>query len=182
MIWVTDHQGSLTYVGQQWHHLTGQETDAALGNGWHASLHPDDRTLVINSFAEACQRQTEFMLLFRLQRTNGSHVWVLGGASPSFTPLTENFVGFLGVLTEYGEDADGLTAKADIGTFKPGRPTGDFAPHSKLDIAADYLIAARAVTVEYGPDVASALDAALHALGQALLRERQAPRSPDGFH
>lgn len=182
MIWVTDHQGSLTYVGQQWHHLTGQETDAALGSGWHDALYPDDKALVINSFAEACQHQTQFMLLFRLQRTDGSHVWVLGGASPSFTPLTEDFVGYLGVLSEYGEDAQGLTAKADVGTFKPGRPTGDFAPVSKLDIAADYLIAARAVTVEYGPEVADALDAALYALGQALQRERQAKHSPDGIH
>jgi PAS domain S-box-containing protein len=182
VIWVTDHQGSLTYVGQQWHHLTGQETSAALGIGWHDSLHPDDRAFIVDSFAEACQRQTEFMLLFRLQRTDGSHVWVLGGASPSFTPLTEDFVGFLGVLSEYGEDAQGLTAKADIGTFKPGRPSGDFAPLSKLDIAADYLIAARAVTVEYGPDVANAIDDALHALGQALQREQQATRSADGYH
>ncbi|GJE78568.1 PAS domain-containing protein [Methylorubrum suomiense] len=182
MIWVTDHLGSLTYVGQQWHHLTGQETSTALGMGWHDSLHPDDRAFIVDSFAEACQRQTEFMLLFRLQRTDGSHVWVLGGASPSFTPLTEEFVGFLGVLSEYGEDAQGLTAKADIGTFKPGRPTGDFAPLSKLDIAADYLIAARAVTVGYGPDVANAIDDALHALGQALQREQQATRSAGGYH
>ncbi|WP_286159038.1 PAS domain-containing protein [Methylobacterium sp. Leaf456] len=182
MIWVTDHQGNLTYVGQQWHHLTGQETSAALGSGWHDSLYPDDRALVIDSFAEACRHQTEFMLLFRLQRTDGSHIWVLGGASPSFTPLTEDFVGFLGVLSEYGEDAQGLTAKADVGTFKPGRPTGDFAPLSKLDIAADYLIAARAVTVEYGAEVANAIDDALHALGQALQREQNSVRPPGEYH
>lgn len=182
MIWVTDHRGSLTYVGRQWHHLTGQETGAALGTGWHDALHPDDKALVIDSFAEACRHQKEFMLLFRLQRTDGSHVWVLGGASPSFTPLTEEFVGYLGVLSEYGDDAQGLSAKADIGTFKPGRPSGDFAPLSKLDIAADYLIAARAITVGYGAEVAEAIDDALHALGQVLQREERSVRSPDEYH
>jgi hypothetical protein len=122
------------------------------------------------------------MLLFRLQRTDGSHVWVLGGASPSFTPLTEEFVGYLGVLSEYGDDAQGLSAKADVGTFKPGRPSGDFAPVSKLDIAADYLIAARAITVGYGVEVAEAIDDALHALGQALQREKPSVRPPDEYH
>ncbi|MFC7661567.1 PAS domain-containing protein [Methylorubrum suomiense] len=94
VIWVTDHLGSLTYVGQQWHHLTGQETSTALGMGWHDSLHPDDRAFIVDSFAEACQRQTEFMLLFRLQRTDGSHVWVLGGASPPSRPSPKSSLVF----------------------------------------------------------------------------------------
>lgn len=182
MIWVADHRGHVTYIGAQWHKMTGQEPTAALGMGWVDALHSDDRSLVVEGFAEACRRQVEFMLRFRLQRLDGSHVWVLGGSSPTFTPLTGDFVGFLGVLSQYEEEVHGLTAKAEIGSFTPGRPVGEFAPLSKLDIAADYLIAARAITVEHGDEVADAIDNALHALGQALRREQAGMGSPSNAH
>jgi hypothetical protein len=122
------------------------------------------------------------MLRFRLQRTDGTHVWVLGGSSPTFTPLTHDFVGFLGVLSQYEDEVHNLTADAEIGTFRPGRPTGEFAPLSKLDIAADHLIAARAITVGYGDEVAAAIDHSLHALGQALRSQRSGTGSRDTNH
>lgn len=182
MIWVTNHIGSLAYICQQWQDLTGQETAKALGTGWIEALHPDDRTAVVEGFIEACQRQVEFMLRFRTRRADGTHTWVLSAASPSFTPLTRDFVGFLGVLSRYEDDAPNLTAKAEIGTFKPRLPTAEFAPSTKLDIAADHLIAARAITVEYGGDVAEAIDQALHVLGQVLRRGQLGTGSRDKPH
>lgn len=182
MIWVADHRGNLAYICQEWHPLTGQEATAALGMGWVDALHPDDRALVVAGFAEACRRQVEFMLRFRPRRADGGSIWVLGAASPSFTPLTHDFVGFLGIVSRYEDNVQGLTAKIEIGTFKPGRATGEFAALSKLDIAADHLIAARALTVEYGGEVAGAIDHALYALNLALRREQLGTGSPSKAH
>ena len=182
MIWVADHRGHVTYICRQWQKMTGQEPAAALGVGWVDALDPDDRSLVVEGFAEACRRQVEFMLRFRLKRVDGSHVWVLGGSSPTFTPLTHDFVGFLGVLSQYDEEVHGLTAEAEIGTFKPGRARGEFAPISKLDIAADHLIAARAITVGCGGQVAEAIDHALHVLSEAFMVEHQGAKSPPSHH
>lgn len=182
MIWVTDRGGSLAYICQEWHLLTGQEAGDALGLGWIDSLHPDERDSVVAGFAEACRRQVEFMLRFRLRRADGSNVWVLSAASPSFTPMTHDFVGFLGVISRYEDEVQNLTAKIEIGTFKPGRATGEFAALSKLDIAADHLIAARAITVEYGGEVAVAIDNALFVLGQALAREQSKAGSRGKHH
>jgi hypothetical protein len=150
--------------------------------GWVDALHPDDRTPIVEGFAEACRRQVEFMLRFRLQRSDGTLVWVLGAASPSFTPLTHDFVGFLGIVSRYEDEAHNLTAKIEIGTLRPGRATGEFAALSKLDIAADHLIAARALTVEYGNEVAAAIDHALYTLGQALRGVRSEKGSPETHH
>lgn len=75
------------------------------------------------------------MLRYRLRRADGTYVWVLDAASPSFTPLTHDFVGFLGVVSRYEDETQGLTAKAEIGTFKPGRASAEFAALSKLDMA-----------------------------------------------
>ncbi|MBA9070713.1 hypothetical protein FHR71_004483 [Methylobacterium sp. RAS18] len=131
---------------------------------------------------EASQRQIDFMSRFRLRRKDGSNVWVLSAASPSFTPLTHDFVGFLGVISRYEDEAQGLIAKVEIGTFKPGRATAEFAAVSKFDLAADHLIAARALTVEYGGEVATGIDHALYALAQALRRDRSKNESLDTHH
>ncbi|CAO4179342.1 hypothetical protein CLBKND_03394 [Methylorubrum aminovorans] len=131
---------------------------------------------------EASQRQVDFMSRYRVQRADGSNIWVLSAASPSFTPLTHEFVGFLGLLSRYEDEVQGLTAKVEIGTFKPGRATAEFAAQSKFDIAANHLIAARAVTVEFGSEVAEAIDNALYALAQALRRDRSEKGSRDLHH
>lgn len=182
MIWVTDHKGRCAYACQEWYVLTGQKPEEALGTGWVEAVHPEDRGTVAGGFAEACQRQVEFMLRYRLRRPDGTYVWVLDAASPSFTPLTHDFVGFLGTVSRYEDDVQGLTAKVEIGTFKPGRTTAEFAARSKLDIAADHLIAARAVTVEYGSEVAATIDHALYALAQALKLDRSEKGSRDLHH
>lgn len=182
MIRVTDQRGYVTCICPIWQKLTGQQPSEALGTGWIEAVHPEDRDTIVNGFAQACARQVEFMLRYRLKRANGTYVWVLDAASPSFTPLTHDFVGFLGLVSQYEDDVQNLTAKAEIGTFKPGRATAEFAAESKLDIAADYLIAARAITVEYGGEVTAAIDHALYALGQALRRDRSEDELPGKPH
>jgi hypothetical protein len=146
------------------------------------ALHPEDRASVVGGFLEASQRQIDFMSRFRVRRADGSNVWVLSAASPSFTPLTHEFVGFLGLLSRYEDEVQSLTAKVEIGTFKPGRATAEFAARSKFDLAADHLIAARAITVEFGGEVAAAIDHALYALAQELRRDRSENGSPDTHH
>ncbi|HJE26163.1 MAG TPA: PAS domain-containing protein, partial [Methylorubrum populi] len=113
MIWVTDHRGSLAYICREWHDLTGQGPSQALGTGWIEAVHPEDRAAVAGGFAEACRRQVEFMLRYRLRRANGTYVWVLDAASPSFTPLTHDFVGFLGLVSRYEDDVENLTAAVE---------------------------------------------------------------------
>jgi PAS domain S-box-containing protein len=174
MIWVTDHKGHCSYLCQEWYDLTGQKPAEAIGTGWTEAVHPDDRSAIVNGFKEACRRQVEFMLRYRLRRANGTYIWVLDAASPSFTPLTHDFVGFLGIVSRYEDDeTQGLTAKAEIGTFKPGRAQDEFAPRT---------IAARALTVEYGGEVAAAIDDVLYALGRALRREQLGKESQDIPH
>ena len=99
MIWVTDHKGNCTYLSPEWHDLTGQKLDEALGAGWTEAIHPDDREAIVSGFTQACARQVEFMLRYRLRRADGAYIWVLDAASPSFTPLTHDFVGFLGLIS-----------------------------------------------------------------------------------
>ncbi|MFF8803031.1 MULTISPECIES: PAS domain-containing protein [unclassified Methylobacterium] len=182
MIWVSDEKGQLLYVHSGWQVLTGQSPAETLGNGWIAVVHPDDRDLIVGGFAEACRRRIEFLLRYRIRRSDGSYAWILGAASPSFTPLTHDFLGFLGLVSQYEDGVPNLTAKVEIGSLKPGQEPEGAAPQSKLDIAADHLIAARAVTEGCGEEVAASIDRALRAVGQALSRARTETESPNRFH
>lgn len=172
MIWVTDRNGQCTYLCEEWYALTGQTPEQGLGVGWTDAVHPDDRSLIADGFTEACRLQTEFMLRYRLRKADGTYIWVLDAASPSLTPMTREFIGFLGMVSRFDDPDSDLTAKAEIGEFAPGKAMAEFGPISQLDIVADHLIMAKAVSVGCGKEVAAAIDLALHAAAQALVAEQ----------
>lgn len=182
MIWVTDHRCQLTYICSDWHRITGQDPNDCLGSGWLSALHPDDRHLIENSLTEACRHRAAFMLRFRIRRSNGSYVWMLDAATPSFAPLTHDFIGYLGLMSRYEDETQDLTAKAEVGSFAPGRAAAEFGPVSKLDIIADHLIMAKAASVGCAPEVMTAIDSALHAAGRALVAEMQRNRQRGSIH
>lgn len=182
MIWITDHKGLLAYICEDWHRLTGQRPDAALGAGWLDAVHPEDRGLVAKSFAEACRHRAEFMLRYRLRRGDGSYVWVIDAATPSFTPLSHEFIGYLGLVSCYDESTQDLKAKAEIGSFKPGRALAEFKPVSKLDLVADHLIMAKAAAVGCPPGVTKAIDDALHAAARALVEGARSGEALESVH
>jgi PAS domain S-box-containing protein len=162
MLWVADQDGTCTYVSEEWRAFTGQTLGEALGNGWAAAVHPDDRTVVVMGFLEACRCQTEFILHYRLRRHDGLYVWALDAASPSFTPLTHDFLGFLGTVSCYDDPDIQLTAKVELGSFEPGQASLGASSPTKLDIIADYLIHAKILSEHHAPAVADAIELALH--------------------
>jgi PAS domain S-box-containing protein len=58
MIWVTDGDGSCTFLGKTWYEFTGRTPETSLGFGWVDAVHPDDRAIARDSFlvANAAQR------------------------------------------------------------------------------------------------------------------------------
>lgn len=177
MIWVSDHKGHVSYVSEEWRELTGGAPKKALGTGWTRFVHSEDLGLIRDGFTEACRLQTEFMVRYRLRQANGLYAWVLSAASPSLTPLTREFIGYLGILSRYEDPPSDLTAKAEIGSFEPGKAMAEFGPVSQLDIVADHLIMAKAMAVGCAREVRTAIDLALHAAAQALIAEQRSKAS-----
>ncbi|GJE74749.1 PAS domain-containing protein [Methylorubrum suomiense] len=162
MLWVADRDGFCTYVSEEWRAFTGQTLGEASDRGWADAVHPDDRNVVVMGFLEACRCQTEFILHYRLRRHDGIYVWALGAASPSFTPLTHDFLGFLGTVSCYDDPNIPLTAKAELGSFKPWQASLGASSPTKLDIIADYLIHAKILSEHHAPAVADAIERALN--------------------
>ena len=84
MIWVTEQDGSCSYLSRSWYEFTGQTPSSGLGSGWFDATHPDDRQRVETAFADAARQVRPFELDYRLRRHDGSYRWVLDAATPRF--------------------------------------------------------------------------------------------------
>jgi anti-anti-sigma factor len=98
LIWVADAEGRRVYVNRGWREFTGRAADEALGGGWAASVHPDDRTRYAEVTGAAAARQEGWEVEFRLRRDDGSHHWMLERAAPIGSG--EGFAGHVGSCTD----------------------------------------------------------------------------------
>ncbi|MGF1540713.1 MAG: PAS domain-containing protein [Pleurocapsa sp.] len=98
-IFQTDIRGNFLYVNQCWQEITGLSLAAALGTGWSAALHPEDRDLVWEGWQEATKAGEEFILEYRFRNPQGQITWVSGRAVPLYNE-TGAIAGYLGTITD----------------------------------------------------------------------------------
>lgn len=101
-IFQTDTEGHCCYVNERWREITGLSTAIAMGSGWEQSLHPADRTKVINEWYRCAQQQQPFSLEFRWQNPSGQTVWVYGQALPERDEKGD-ITGYVGTITDITE-------------------------------------------------------------------------------
>ena len=91
-VFATDAQGSCTYTNAQWQAICGLALAPSLGDGWAASVHPDEREKVLSDWKLAVEQgvpwDREFQVMFadgqtrsvrsRAQANRGSHGTVAG--------------------------------------------------------------------------------------------------------
>lgn len=82
MVWLSDPDGRRTYVNTRWLALTGRRLDDELGDGWTASLHPDDHETSLKSVREALAGRELFTVEYRLRGGDGQYRWVLDHGVP----------------------------------------------------------------------------------------------------
>ncbi|MBZ6078227.1 PAS domain S-box protein [Microvirga puerhi] len=102
MIWVTDPDGTCTYLSRSWYTFTGQAPETGLGFGWLDAVHPDDRGWSGEIFIAANVRHESFRLEYRLRRADGIYRWAIDAAAPRFGPDDE-FLGYVGSVIDITE-------------------------------------------------------------------------------
>src|SRR4028118_1412315 len=83
IVWKANADGWATYLCQRWEEYTGVAATAALGFGYLARVHPEDRARLL-----AASRTSEFPpesyeILFRLQTREGTYRWNLARGAPA---------------------------------------------------------------------------------------------------
>lgn len=97
MLWVTEPDGSCSFLSRAWYEFTGQTEAAGLGFGWLDAVHPDDRVASHDTFLDANARHQPFALEHRLRRVDGEYRWVVDTGRPRTGPDGE-FLGYIGAV------------------------------------------------------------------------------------
>ncbi len=99
MLWVTELDGTCSYLSRGWQAYTGQSEEDGLGYGWLEALHPSDREAAGRAFIEANATRSSFALEHRLRRADGDYRWVIDAGRPR---LAEDgaFEGYVGSVID----------------------------------------------------------------------------------
>ena len=95
MLWVTEPDGSCSFLSRGWYEFTGQGKQDGLGFGWTQAIHPDEREHAAEAFRAANERKTEFSLEHRVLHVDGSYRWVIDAGRPRFS-AEGDFLGYIG--------------------------------------------------------------------------------------
>lgn len=97
LIWMSDADGHRTFVNQAWVELTGMSSNQAMGTGWTAAVHPEDRAEVLHRIA--AQPHDTLSLEYRLQDSMGRYRWMLDKVTPRYGIYGE-FLGYTGTCID----------------------------------------------------------------------------------
>ncbi|MEG3842193.1 PAS domain-containing sensor histidine kinase [Microcoleus sp. herbarium14] len=99
IVWKANADGWATYLGQRWEDYTGVPASAALGFGYLACVHPEDRArLLARSRTDAGPHQS-YEINFRLRTREGTYRWNLARGSPA-NPHSQEFLEWVGTYTD----------------------------------------------------------------------------------
>ncbi len=95
LIWVTDAEGTVTFLNKVWLAYTGRSQEEVVTHGWVDSLHPDDQSAYQVTYQNHAKKQEAFQAEYRLHRYDGDYHWMLENAQPTFGP-DGAFSGYIG--------------------------------------------------------------------------------------
>jgi PAS domain S-box-containing protein len=101
-IFHTDAEGRCTYVNERWCEIAGCSAAEAMGEGWAALIHPEDRARILAEWNEAVARIRRFRTEYRYRRPDGSETWVLGQAAEEYD-ASGRLIGFVCTDTDITE-------------------------------------------------------------------------------
>ena len=96
-LWLTDPEGSCTFLSREWYEFTGQSESEALGLGWTTATHPDDQEAAGRTFLAANAARTMFRTEYRLRTRDGSYRWAMDIGRSRFSP-DGDYLGMVGAV------------------------------------------------------------------------------------
>jgi PAS domain S-box-containing protein len=102
MVWVTESDGSCSFLSQSWYAFTGQMPATGLGFGWLEAVHPKDRDTARDAFLAANAERQAFQVDYRLRRHDGVYRWAIDAAAPRVA-ADGTFLGYIGSVIDITE-------------------------------------------------------------------------------
>ena len=145
IVWKAYADGWVTYLGQGWEEYTGVPTAAALGFGYLAQVHPEDRSRLLARSQTSKFPPSSYEIIFRLQTRDGTYRWNVARGRPA-NPDSQEVLEWVGTYT----DMDALQQ-----TPAESQAESEFLPHqvpSEDNFTAEKLCEARTAR-DRGPDL-----------------------------
>lgn len=95
LIWMSDADGTCSWLNRPWLEFTGEPLEKQIGDGWEKFVHPDDVERCKETFRQHFEARTPFEMDYRLRRYDGAHRWLITRGMPLFSG-TGSFLGFMG--------------------------------------------------------------------------------------
>jgi PAS domain S-box-containing protein len=95
LMWMAGRDMRATYFNQNWLDFTGRSLDQELGEGWVASVHPEDVHRCHQLYVEAFAQRGRFRMEFRLRRHDGEYRWIVDMGVPRYN-ADNSFAGYSG--------------------------------------------------------------------------------------
>lgn len=99
ILFTNQPSGALEYASSRFYAYTGMAPDAALGRGWLAAVHPDDRPRVQDSWQDSLRSGKPVDMQYRLRRFDGAYRWFMGRSIPTYD-LSGRASRWFGALTD----------------------------------------------------------------------------------
>lgn len=116
IVWKVNASGWATYLGQGWEEYTGVPVAAALGFGYLAHVHPEDRARLLAQSRPDAGVPQSYEIQFRLRARGGTYRWNLARGTPA-NPDSHDVLEWVGTYTDMEaiEQTQGsLAAEAEI--------------------------------------------------------------------
>lgn len=101
-IFRADSDGKVTLINSALERLSSLSEGQSLEDGWMDAVHPADRDRVASEFANGIKSGMPFGTIFRLRRSDGSIVWVVGRGRHE-TNADGKVIGVIGTVTDVTE-------------------------------------------------------------------------------
>jgi PAS domain S-box-containing protein len=99
MIIYSCEDGGTSFVNEAWLEFTGRSFEEELGDGYAESLHPDDRTRIVEAYWDAFQARRSLILRFRMRCRDGEYRMMEARGRPRFLD-GDTFAGYIGCFVD----------------------------------------------------------------------------------
>lgn len=82
LVWVTDPDGYVIWLNENWPKVTGTSMRENLGHGWLNVVHPDDRKYISENWYGRLKNQQRGTSEYRLKMADGTYRWQIARAIP----------------------------------------------------------------------------------------------------
>ena len=111
-LWLSDMEGSLTYLNKTLVDWTGMRYEDLLGAGWAMAIVDEDRQRSAEAFMQAVANKQHYDVFFRLNRADGKIIWCRAAGDP-YHDDDGNYSGYTGFCMDVDEIFESRKAIAE---------------------------------------------------------------------